>query len=395
MYNFNKKVVNLKKILIISGNNHLFTSGVDLYTSRIIRILKKENCIVHEYSFGINMSEKDYEKKDDIKIIYPSEKRNDCKKKMKWFFKNVYNVLYYSNKQLNKLIDEYDLVIDCTLMLVRSKKLLNSKKFLYVQHQNANFFEMRHYGLGRPIALFLLWITGFKNSYKLARNIVFYDEENKKYIENKFGISKSKKYFEIINSNITEAQIKANKIIKDNIYKNNNFSQNVIYIGRITVEQKRMNDVNRLLSKTKNKLDVWGFGTYEKKLKKNKNIVFHGKINHEDVMSTLSKSKFSLLMSNYEGLSTFLVESICSMTPIIVRNSCLSSIFLTDNNNNGFLLENKFNIEDYSYIYDEISELNIDKLKKLSNNCYKFALKHLVYEKFEEKWLKVYKELTK
>jgi hypothetical protein len=70
----------MKKILIISGNNHLFTSGADMYTNRVIQILQKENCLIDEYSFEFNMTAKDLEKKDDIKIITPNKKFNDCQK---------------------------------------------------------------------------------------------------------------------------------------------------------------------------------------------------------------------------------------------------------------------------------------------------------------------------
>jgi len=386
----------VKKILIISGNNHLFTSGVDMYTSRLIAILKKENCIIDEYSFEINMTKSDYEKRDDIKIISPNKKRNDCKKsKIKWWIKNIYNVFYRSKKQLNKLIDEYDLVIDLSLMLVRSKKLLSHDKYLYIQHQSIDFFEMKRYGLVRPIALFLIWITGFKNCFKLAKNIVFYDKNNKKYIEDKFKNNTNKKYFTIVNSLISKEDIKANKIKKNEVYKNDNFLQNIVYIGRITIEQKRLNDINKMLKKTKNKLDVWGFGTYVKKIKKNKNIIYHGKLDNKDVSDVLIHSKLSILVSDYEGLSTSMVESICSMTPIIIRNSHLCAEFLVDKNKNGFLINKKYNFNEYVNIFDNLSEISIEKLSEMSNNCYHFALKHLTYETFEKKWLDVYREMTK
>ena len=57
-------------------------------------------------------------------------------------------------------------------------------------------------------------------------------------------------------------------------------------------------------------------------------------------------SKISSLWSVYEGFSTSMVASICSMTPILVRNSHLSAVFLTNENKNGILLDNKFNLKD-------------------------------------------------
>lgn len=386
----------MKKVLIISGNNHLFTSGADMYTNRIINILKKEDCIIDEYSFQFNMTKRDLEKKDDIKIITPGRKFNDCKKsKLKWWFRNAYNVAYHSKKQLDKLIDEYDLVIDASLMLVRSKKLFNSDKYLYIQHQSADFFEMKRYGFFTPFAIFLIWITGFKNCFKLAKNIVFYDEYNKKYIQNKFKTNNNKKYFTIFNCSIKREVIENNKKLKDEIYANNSFERNIIYIGRIAIEQKRMNDVNKMMKISKNKLDVYGFGSYEKKICKNPNIIFHGRVKHEDVLKINLYSKVNLLLSNYEGLSSSLVESICSLTPIIIRNSHISASSLSNDNKNGFLWSNKRNIKEYARQFDEVNDLPIEKLKELSDNCYKFAIENLLYETFEEKWLKVYREMTK
>lgn len=386
----------MKKVLIISGNNHLFTSGADMYTNRIINILKKEECIIHEYSFQFNMTEKDLEKKDDIKLITSGGKFNDCRKsKIKWWLKNAYNVAYRAKKQLDKLIDEYDLVIDASLMLVRSKKLFNSDKYLYIQHQSADFFEMKRYGFFTPLAVFLIWLTGFKNNFKLAKNIVFYDENNRKYIENKFKSKVVKKYFTIYNSSVKKETIEENRRVKNEIYKNNSFERNIIYIGRLAVEQKRMNDVNKMMKICKNKLDVYGFGSYEKKLKKNKNIIFHGRVDHKDVLKINLYSKFNLLLSNYEGLSSSLVESICSLTPIIIRNSHISASSLSNNNKNGFLWSNKKNINEYAKQFDEISSLPIEKLKELSDNCYEFAINNLLYETFEEKWLMVYREMVK
>ncbi len=386
----------MKKILIISGNNHLFMSGADMYTDRIIKILQKENCIIDEYTFEFNMTKKDLEKTDDIKIITPNKKFNDCQKsKLKWWFKNAYNIAYRSRKQLDKMIDDYDLVIDASLMLVRSKKLFNSDKYLYIQHQSADFFEMKRYGFFTPLAVFLIWLTGFKNCFKLANNILFFDEGNKNYVVNKFKSNKNKRYFTILNSSIKKSTIEENKKLKDEIYKKNIFERNIIYIGRVTVEQKKMNVVDKMMKVSQNKLDVYGFGTYVKKITKNKNIIFHGKVNHYEVLNINLHSKINLLLSNYEGFSTSLVESICSSTPIIIRNSHISAPFLADNNNNGFLWDNKVDINYYAQQFDEINDLSIEKLQELSNNCYEFAIKYLTYETFEEKWLNLYKEMIK
>ena len=80
-----------------------------------------------------------------------------------------------------------------------------------------------------------------------------------------------------------------------------------------------------------------------------------------------------------------MVESICSMTPIQVRNSHLSAVYLTKENKKGILLANKFKLIEYSRVFDEMNELSIETLKEMSENCYNFAIENLLYETFEKK----------
>ena len=63
----------MKKVLIISGNNHMCTSGVDMSSTRLISILKKQNCHIDEYSFENNMQKKDFEKEFYIRIKYTNK----------------------------------------------------------------------------------------------------------------------------------------------------------------------------------------------------------------------------------------------------------------------------------------------------------------------------------
>ena len=166
------------------------------------------------------------------------------------------------------------------------------------------------------------------------------------------------------------------------------------YIGRITVEQKRMNDVKRVLKTTKNKLDVWGFGTHTNCFTKSHTVRHHGTLEHSKVINTLLHSKISSLCSDYEGFSPSMVESICSMTPIHERNAHLSAVFLTNEKKKGILLDNKFNLIEYRKVFDEMNELSIETLEEMSENCYKFAIANLLYETFGKNWIDVYKEMT-
>ena len=64
----------------------------------------------------INRQKGGFGGKPGIEIISANKSKNFYNKiKIKWWIKNIYNVIYRSRKQLNNLIDEYDLVIDSTL----------------------------------------------------------------------------------------------------------------------------------------------------------------------------------------------------------------------------------------------------------------------------------------
>ena len=96
-------------------------------------------------------------------------------------------------------------------------------------------------------------------------------------------------------------------------------------------------------------------------------------------------SLISSFCSDYEGFSSSLVVSICSMTPILVRNSHLSAVFLSNENKNGIHLDNKFNLKVYRRVFDEMNDLSIKTLKEMSEECYNFAIEKLLYETFEKK----------
>ncbi|WP_283393195.1 hypothetical protein [Photobacterium phosphoreum] len=63
----------------------------------------------------------------------------------------------------------------------------------------------------------------------------------------------------------------------------------------------------------------------------------------------------------------------------------MSAVFLTNENKNGILLDNKFNLKEYRKVFDEMNELSIETLKEMSENCYKFAIENLLYETFKKK----------
>ena len=135
-------------------------------------------------------------------------------------------------------------------------------------------------------------------------------------------------------------------------------------------------------------------GTYTKYFRKSHTVGYHGALVHSKVIITLEHRKRSSLWRDYEGFSTSMVESICSMAPILVGNSHLSAVYLTNETKNGILLGNKFNLREYRKVLGEMNQLSIETLKGMSENCYKFAIENLLYETFVKKWIDVYKEMT-
>ncbi|MBO6072383.1 glycosyltransferase [bacterium] len=120
----------------------------------------------------------------------------------------------------------------------------------------------------------------------------------------------------------------------------------IIYFGRIDSTTKNVPLIKQIDNQI-NLIDFYGNGNKKiiKELGKNYKGYLNPKINPSDL---IKKYKFMVLMSNYEGFSFSLVESLACGVPIIVKNCFLAASYLVNNNENGFLIKNGQGVTEYA-----------------------------------------------
>lgn len=350
------------KILIVNENRHNSIGGIEKYTNLLIDIFTSEGHEVSEYAFNLNPERIDMfehnnkviplnriEKKDSISM---SEKRKNIKR---------------SVKEINNIYDNYDLIINQTSNVKWPKEIYNSKKWLYVQHFNPDFYKQK-YIAGKflaPLIYFGMSITGIKNPFRKFSNFIIFTS----YDYKKLSIKKSAKIWKIPLASYSIKEI--NSFMKTNTEK----THDLIYFGRIDNKQKNIKEMVDFANKNEIKIDFYGSGP-DTKLIKGKYVNYLGTINQSKLIDILPKYKYSILLSKYEGFPFSIVESISNGVPIIINNFSPSSSFLL--NGNGFYID-QFN--NNSSIYDE-----------LNKNCYNFAINNLSIEKFKDNWINVLRE---
>lgn len=125
----------------------------------------------------------------------------------------------------------------------------------------------------------------------------------------------------------------------------------LVYVGRIDAHQKRILDLAAVLSSLSRKkipyvCDIVGDGpdmvAFREKLKgevPEGQIVFHGWLDKESVLSVLSKADIFLLTSAFEGFSIALTEAMAYGCCPVVTNIKAGNQQLIQSGENGFLIE--------------------------------------------------------
>lgn len=274
---------------------------------------------------------------------------------------NVNYIHNFNQKYLQQiLLHSYDLIIDCTYF--QNKSLMAQKNYLFVQQ-----FEPKWY------AREIMQKLNLSNPLEFSNNLVLFDHyQLDKYPE-------SKKYFFIPLSSYNENFIKEHsKIILENL--KDKLNGDVIYFGRINNHQKNIHFINVLNEEYK--ANIKEYGPIENNTPTTN---YMGKLSRSEIIETVSKAKFSILVSTTEGFSYSLVEAISLGTPIIVRDTYPSAKYLVSYNN-GFLIDKNFTIEQTAKYLEKLNKISPDDYRQLVENCIKFALSELNTNKFEERW---------
>lgn len=367
----------MKRALVITPKNIYDVNGTSNYAYKLIIILINNGYQVDYYYYFNSKHLLEDRKIESDKLInlnkalnavdhkeFLNEYEKDLDAKIN-ILKNI-EYIHAMTKLLNKKVNfsQYNLILDCT----------NYQNINFMQQENYFFiqqFQYEWYMQKKYIE------NGFFNPFNYAKNLVLYDSYQLK------DYNKNQNYFFNPLCSYNEKFIleKYSEISK-NI--NEKFNGDIVYIGRINNIQKNICFINEM--NTKYGLNIKVYGPIEHNTKVTN---YGGKLSRTELIKILEKAKFSILVSNTEGFSYSMVESISLGVPVIIRDSYPSAKYLTSKNN-GFLLSKDLNSHEFAKRIKEIQDdLTIDGYKNLVKNCIDFAISDLSTDDFEKRWLQI------
>lgn len=368
----------MKRVLLIENRPDYGNGGVEHYNREIIKILKNnfdnidiEVCCLLDARKVDNKNDNNYVMTNDTKLITKNENNIIFKLFLGIHFINFRKLVYKLDSK-----NKYDLIIDSTITYF--KKFKDDDRYLWVQHVNPEFYSFGF--IKNPLMKFLFKVYsklfGMKNPILNNKNMVLYDEFNLKEIvkerNDKFN------YFLVsLGTKIPDKQ----ELVLSNRNK-------IIYFGRIDDKQKNIKYILKLNKLLNGQIDFYGPGN--NRLIKKLNSSYKGIISHDNLLKIVSKYKFSILCSKYEGFSYSLVQSLSFSVPIIVKDNYPSAIYLLDTDKNGLLLPKNSSVIEDAHAIESV--LNDEKVyDNLCNNSYNYAKQNLDANLFEERWINIFK----
>ncbi|WP_172805286.1 glycosyltransferase family 4 protein [Aquiflexum balticum] len=112
------------------------------------------------------------------------------------------------------------------------------------------------------------------------------------------------------------------------------------------------------------------------------NVEFMGAISQDEILKFLSKSKYLLSTSRYEGFSNTFLEAMIVGTPIITTYN-VNPDGIIDEHQLGILYKDP---KDFKLI---INDINNEKYKIMSKNCIEYVLSHHDYLKLGKEFMQV------
>lgn len=370
-----------KKILIIENRPDYGLGGVEKYNSKLIEIIKSnyENIIVDKCyllnSFNkVDSQDKTYFYTKHTNFISKLEKKNKL-----FYYLFIGFHIFFFRKKVYKLekINNYDLIIDSTVTYF--SKLKNNDNFIWVQHVTPEFYKHKYIK-----NKFLRLLINFgkscfflKNPTLKYKNIVCFDEENANQIKKQRNDN-----FNLFKINLFSKIYEWNKI-ENNLSKRDK----IVFFGRIEDSQKNIFKLININKKINFSIDFYGFGA--KKIINELGTSYKGIIKN-NLFETISKYKYAILLSKYEGFPFSFVQALSSGIPIISNNTFASARFLINNNKNGYLLENDLNNDDIANrIKNILNDKNLESYYKQCRNSWEFAKNNLSETQFEDKWIEL------
>lgn len=402
MISSNKKI----NVLFINAGDYTTLTGADFYTHRLINLINENydaNITEFSYDMCIYNKNKINTKFDNVKVLYPSKKRNfrDERNILIWAFTNFWNTVYRGEKKIWKIFNnnEFDIIINGSMILYGDKRLMSLSNFISIQHQSYDFVLMKHYKFWTWLAQILTYLYGTRDCFKRSRNLMLYTEFDKQRILKECPVKFDRKIFLTQNSRFKESDIDAFWEKRKKVIENNKYEHDCIYIGRICKQQKRVHLLDEVAKHLDFNISCVGGGTYLETLKKNKLIKTLDLLPPSEVPENYINSKVSILLCDYEGMPGSISEALACSTPSIttINNECVrylksklgDAIQIIDVKLKGKKLANAI-----QNAYNIIVSDN-DKYKKMCEECMKFAKRELSIEVYDRNWINAIETIVK
>lgn len=373
----------MKRVLLIENRPDYGMGGVENYNRKLSNILESnfKNVQVDKVAFLPCENVRNPNLRKNYYYIF-DENANYRDKNGELNFIKISFLFLKFRRLVYQLYNakHYDLIIDSTI--ASFKKFCNQNFYFWVQHNTPSFYSLQ-YIKNKPkrfIFHFAEFIFGIFNNLVYTTNLILFDQYN--YDEVKANRNLPFNGYIIHLSNFIPLNFE--NILSNCIAK----KERIIYFGRIDNSQKNIN----LILEINNKIHLIDFyGKGDSLLIKKLGDSYKGFLDNDvDLQQLLTKYKFMILMSNYEGFPFSIVQALCYGLPVIIKDTFASAKFLTNNNENGFLLNNSLSVNEYAKQILNIYHIGNEEYLKLSLNAYHFAKANLSDEQFEQRWLKIF-----
>ncbi|MGL4947860.1 MAG: glycosyltransferase [Mycoplasma sp.] len=391
------------KILFLNANPCTVLTGAQLYAIRAMEVIDEHFDVeIHEYAYDFMVFKSGIKVKNkiDIKTFYPSEKRNwkDGKNIISWAFRSFLNLSVVSNKKIRKIAGNYDAIINNTVILHNDKKIQLQDNYITVQHFDADFMDHDEFGIFKYVAQFLIFAVNLRNNYKCSKNLMVFTDEDEKYMKQRWGDKYKTNYFIAPHANHTLEQIEKFWEEKKAKIKLNEILDEVVYIGRIMKEQKRVHYMNEIAPLISKGFAIGGEGVYLNQILKNKSINYIGVMPWDKVAYNYTSRYISVLTSFYEGMAGSMTECLSCCTPIFMTDCSASHRFVAQNLPSAIkCVEKKMKPKNMAIeLQNFIDYLEQgDNYFKACESCYEFSKKYLTKERFDNEWIRAMKHLLK
>lgn len=239
--------------------------------------------------------------------------------------------------------------------------------------------------------LFAIYILKYKKAYKLMCNC------------SDKVVLLSKEYFGELKSFVSDCDFYnviaiANPCTIPKPIEDFNKINEILYVGRIDVEQKKVDLVLKVWEKIYKRHPNWslsivGDGIDKSNLENEANKLGLERLNFHGLQNPIpfyQRAKFLCMTSAYEGFPLVLAEAQIFGTIPIVFNSFASVGDIVKDNENGFLIES-FDLRSYAITLSSILE-DEEKTNIMSLNC-KNSAKEFSVESIGRQWIDLFKEL--